>query len=51
MITFATADGSGIGDTNERLLPSCNAAKLIEGKVLESNISKADLPAGAGGLF
>lgn len=50
VIPFATSGGSGMGKTNERLLPSCNGAKLIEGKVLKNNISKADLSAWVEGL-
>lgn len=34
-----------MGGTKERLLPRCNAAKLIEGKVFKSDISKVDLSA------
>ena len=33
VIPFATSGGSGMGKTNEYLLPSCPAAKLAEGKV------------------
>ena len=31
IIPFATSGGSGMGKTNEKLLPSCAGAKLIEG--------------------
>lgn len=43
IIPFATSGGSGMGKTNEKLLPSCSGAKLVEGKVLSSNASKTDL--------
>ena len=39
IIPFATSGGSGMGKTNEKLLPSCMGAKLIEGKVLKANAS------------
>src|SRR5699024_9138442 len=41
IIPFATSGGSGMGKTNEKLLPRCAGAKLIEGKVFKSNVSKA----------
>lgn len=43
IIPFATSGGSGMGKTNEKLLPSCPGARLIEGKVLSSKLSKAEL--------
>lgn len=43
IIPFATSGGSGMGKTNEKLLPSCPGARLIEGKVLSSKVSKAEL--------
>lgn len=43
IIPFATSGGSGMGKTNEKLLPSCPGARLIEGKVLSSRISKTEL--------
>lgn len=43
IIPFATSGGSGMGKTNEKLLPSCKGAKLIEGKVFSSRASKAEL--------
>lgn len=39
IIPFATSGGSGMGKTNEKLLPSCKGAKLLEGKVLKANAS------------
>ena len=43
IIPFATSGGSGMGKTNEKLSHSCKGAKLVEGKVLSSNASKAEL--------
>lgn len=34
VIPFATSGGSGMGETNRYLKPSCSGAKLVEGKVL-----------------
>lgn len=50
IIPFATSGGSGMGKTNEKLLPSCPGAKLLEGKVFKSNTGKAELAAWAEGL-
>ena len=43
IIPFATSGGSDMGKTNEKLLPSCQGAKLIEGKVWNSKASKTEL--------
>ena len=43
IIPFATSGGSGIGKTNEKLLPSCKGAVLLEGKILKSNSSTMEL--------
>jgi flavodoxin len=45
IVPFATSGGSGMGKTNEKLAPSCKGAKLIEGKVLKSNVSGSDIAA------
>lgn len=50
IIPFATSGGSGMGKTNEKLLPSCAGAKLIEGKVFKSNVSKVEMNQWASGL-
>lgn len=50
IIPFATSGGSGMGKTNEKLLPSCAGAKLIECKVFKSNVSKAEMNQWASGL-
>ena len=43
IIPFATSGGSGMGKTNEKLLPSCSGARLMEGKILKSDISAGEL--------
>ena len=43
IIPFATSGGSGMGKTNEKLLPSCSGARLMEGKILKSDISAEEL--------
>ena len=43
IIPFATSGGSGMGDTNKKLTPSCSGARLLEGNVFKSNISLKEL--------
>lgn len=43
IVPFATSGGSGMGKTNEKLLPSCKGAKLMEGKVFKSSASASEL--------
>lgn len=43
IVPFATSGGSGMGKTNEKLLPSCAGAKLLEGKVWGSSVSRKEL--------
>lgn len=43
IIPFATSGSSGMGKTNEKLMPSCPGAKLLEGRVFKSGISMAEL--------
>ncbi len=50
IIPFSTSGGSGMGKTNEKLLPSCAGAKLMEGKVFRSNVSHEELTAWVDGL-
>lgn len=50
IIPFATSGGSGMGKTNEKLLPSCKGAKLLEGKVLKANASASELDKWVAGL-
>ena len=50
IIPFATSGGSGMGKSNEKLMPSCTGAKLIEGKVFKKSASKSELAAWVDGL-
>lgn len=50
IIPFATSGGSGMGKANEKLLPSCKEATLLEGKVFKSNVSREELVAWAENL-
>lgn len=43
IVPFATSGGSGMGKTNEKLAPSCKGAKLLDGKVFRSSVSRAEL--------
>lgn len=43
ILPFATSGGSGMGETNENLVSSCDGAKLLEGKVWKANASKDEL--------
>lgn len=43
IIPFATSGGSGMGKTNEKLLPSCKGARLLDGMVLKADVSVAEL--------
>ena len=50
IIPFATSGGSDMGKTNEKLLPSCKGAKLLNGKLFKASVSGADLAKWAEGL-
>lgn len=50
IIPFATSGGSGMGKTNEKLLPSCKGAKLLDGKVFRGSVSHKELAAWVAGL-
>ena len=50
IIPFATSGGSDMGKTNEKLLPSCKGAKLLDGMVFKASVSGADLAKWAEGL-
>lgn len=50
IIPFSTSGGSDMGKTNEKLLPSCKGAKLLNGKVFKASVSGADLAKWAEGL-
>lgn len=43
IIPFATSGGSGMGKTNEKLEPSCPGATLLQGKLLNGNLSEDSL--------
>lgn len=47
IIPFATSGGSGMGNTNKELAPSCAGATLLEGKKLSANASINELKAWA----
>lgn len=50
IIPFATSGSSGMGKTNETLMPSCKGAKLIDGKVFKQNVSREELAVWVNGL-
>ena len=50
IIPFATSGDSDMGKTNEKLLPSCKGAKLLDGKIFKASVSGADLAKWAEGL-
>lgn len=43
IIPFATSGGSGMGNTNKELQPSCIGAKLLEGRRFSKNVSEKEL--------
>ena len=45
IVPFATSGGSGMGNTNEKLAPSCPGAILMKGKMLNSLLSQEELKA------
>ncbi len=47
VIPIATSGGSGMGNTNKELAPSCKGADLKEGKVFSVNTSEDELKAWA----
>lgn len=50
IIPFATSGGSGMGKTNEKLMPSCKGAKLLDGRVLKANVGVKELDEWVAGL-
>ena len=50
IIPFATSGGSDMGKTNEKLLPSCDGAKLLDGKVFSGDASHQELATWVDGL-
>lgn len=51
VIPFATSGGSDMGKTNEKLLPSCKGAKLLDGRRFSSKVSIDELSAWADSLI
>lgn len=47
IVPVATSGGSGMGNTNKELAPSCEGADLKDGKRFPSSVSEADLKAWA----
>lgn len=45
IVPFATSGGSGMGNTNDKLAPSCPGAILLEGKMLNGVVTQAELKA------
>ena len=43
IVPFATSGGSGMGNTNKELAPSCKGAVLKEGKRFAANADEAEL--------
>lgn len=43
IIPFATSGGSGMGKTNDKLKPSCPGATLLQGRLLNGNLSEDSL--------
>ncbi len=49
-IPVATTGGSGISKTNERLMPSCKGAKLMNGRAFKGNVGHQELAVWVEGL-
>ena len=45
IVPFATSGGSGMGNTNEKLAPSCPGAILMKGKMLNGLLYQEELKA------
>ena len=45
IVPFATSGGSGMGNSNEKLAPSCPGAILMKGKMLNGLLSQEELKA------
>ena len=50
IVPFATSGGSAMGNTNERLAPSCPGAVLLEGNMLNGPLEQDELKAWAESL-
>ena len=51
IIPLATSGGSGMGNTNKSLAPSCVGADLRDGKVFSVNTSESNLKVWAEGYY
>ena len=51
IIPFATSGGSGMGDTNKKLKPSCPNSTLLEGRILKLTDTSAELASWADNLI
>lgn len=51
VVPFATSGTSGMGETNEKLLPSCPGARLLEGRVFPRSVSGEELRSWAEALL
>ena len=45
IIPFATSGGSGMGQTNKNLAPSCKGAKLLAGRIFRHTVRHTELAA------
>lgn len=50
VVPFATSGGSGMGKINQRLAPSCEGARLLDGKVFKRGVGQKELAAWVDGL-
>ncbi len=50
IVPFATSGGSGMGETNQKLQPSCGGGKLLPGRLLNGRQTKESLTAWVGSL-
>lgn len=51
VVPFATSGGSGMGDTNRYLEPSCRGAELLPGRRFQSGASEDELASWAEGMM
>ena len=51
IIPFATSGGSGMGDTNEKLKPSCPNSTLLEGRIMKITDTSVELASWADNLI
>ena len=43
IVPFATSGGSGMGKTNDKLMSSCEGARLLEGRVFKVDVNREEL--------